>query len=458
MTAGTESDAAWVVGVEPQGDALALVRYPSRCGPTPARVLDYGHIAADMDCAWLSAINRATILYTRPGVVSWNSGPRLPLAARATQMLSRFPDAVIVAAALDDRRCWAQLRDHPPVILALPAPGIDPRLLASLIYYYSIPARNGWTPDDLGETETVVVDGCTIDVEVSRSDPAEDWPTDDALAPRPCTPRRGRDTARVRWSDAEERARDIFLSCRGWVQGPPDAGRMGGLWPLLVYATAVETGRTAEDVTVAQLRYRLGEALWAEDASLALVRCLTWLGKQLQNAGHNARPSTPVGQLWGLLGSQAAAIAELLEHVGDAESPHRDDPVVRAWRDLTIATLEFRSAEEGSDGTTYPASHSWVSQVEYQWPVMVSLIDAELLGRSGGWLCDTAVHIVGRADHDRGRALVESPLWAFDHAARAVVGPPLGYVIGHIVGASFVGSTVSEPVPVEHLRRCDDLG
>jgi hypothetical protein len=207
---GTAQNSAWLVGIrEPVDEVMSLARYPVG-HDMPS--LDYRHIAADIRHPSLRTLEGATVLYVPPGVISWNLGPRLPLAARAVRIFEHSPDAQIVAAALDERRCWAQLRGTGPVILTVATSGIDPLLLASLLYVHRVPARGGWGPYglDLGEVETVRVDDHIVTVRVSTPDPAEDWPLD-TLAPRAAAPRRGRDVARVAWVDAERRARELFL-------------------------------------------------------------------------------------------------------------------------------------------------------------------------------------------------------------------------------------------------------
>lgn len=436
---GTADTTTWVVGVQcPASDRgpFRMVRYAAR-PDVPA--LPYLHIAADEERASLRDLEGATILYVPAGVVSWNRGPRQPLPDRAPQIFRHRPDISIIAAALDDRRCWAQLRDTAPVVFRLP-PGstIDPLLLASILYFHSIPAWRQWTPQQLlGSDLDVIVDGKTVSVTAESPTPADERPPD-RLAPRAIIPRRHRDTPRPSWTDALDQT---ATHSRGLSANPVEIGPLP-LWPLAVYATGIETGQYARTVTLEQLRYRLGEALWPEDWPLAVSRCLRWLIAQLRHAGHST--VLPPPETWRLsspLDALKTAAEIALNHLDRVTSPRHDDPVLATWTELTRPLVDINPADEGSDGIVWPTTYRWSDNTRTDWTVMINRLDSLLIAHHGGFPTGTRVRIQAareRKASTRGTrtetgtsdlAVIRAPLWTFDHDRRVVTGPPQRYFL-----------------------------
>ncbi|UUV32331.1 hypothetical protein NQK81_02430 [Amycolatopsis roodepoortensis] len=413
------------------------MRHATRPG-LPA--LPYAHIAADERRAPLRDIEGATILYVPAGVMSWNLGPRLPLSERVPLVFRHRPDICIIAAALDDRRCWAQLRDTAPVVFTLaPDSTVDPLLMASILYFHKISSGRTWMPHQLlGTTLDVQVDGITVAVTIENPAPADEQPPD-LLAPRPTVSPRGRHTPRPSWSDAVDQA---ATHTRDHPLAKPVTVGTFALWPLAVYATGIETGQYASTVTLEQLRYRLGEAWYAEDWPLAVSRCLRWLVAQLRHAGHSAvLPSPATRPLGGPLDALRIAADIALNHLHRLTSPRHDDPVVAAWTELTRSIVDISPADEGSDGLVWPTTYRWSDHAHTAWTVMVDRVDSLLIAHHGGLLPGTRVRI--QAPHEpamsgsgattemgtSGCAVIRAPLWTFDHDRRVVAGPPQRYFL-----------------------------
>jgi hypothetical protein len=236
------------------------------------------------------------------------------------------------------------------------------------------------------------------------------------------------------------------------------------LCPLMVYATAAETGHSVENVTLAHLRYRLGEAEWYENRGLAHGRCIEWLYSQLQHAGHHTPNLRKPRQLAGPADARLANALAHLDQLADMENPQRDDPVVQAWRDVTTMTVQFGGGDEGSDGGIWPVTSNWTSKAGQQWDRLVSQVDAELVTQRGGWVPGAPVRVVGVPEHSKTQhpvtgenehreyATVVEATWAFDHLTRTIeAGPPPAYFIAYRKPGWSVRQAESEPVPAADL-------
>lgn len=416
MTVDSDTDrqSAWLVGIDESADGVVSFVRPARfpCDGSSFS-LAYSHWAVG-DQALLSEMEAATVLFVAPGVVAWNGLSEMPLSQRAELEFRRHPHLLIVAAVLTPGQCWAQLRHHDPVLLTQQQAdsGMDPRLLASLLYLRSTTRYPAARALRLHDVETVRHDDQIIQVRISTPDP-EPTPAHvpDTRAPQPATPVRQRHSASLSWQAACAHARDLL---------PEAAGHLA-LWPLLAYATSLETGQPA--LTLAQVRYRLGESQY---------RCRTWLYSQLHHAGHHVESSPEPPRPASACEAGHLSALTHLALLGDKDNPQRDDPVVRAWRRLTTPMADIHSAEDGSDGLTWPATYSWREVLDHEWPHMVTLVDHQLTVDRGAFPSGTPIRTREPNRHGRTHAIIEEPQWVFDHDRRSITpGHPDSYRVAY---------------------------
>lgn len=420
--------------------------------PPPSLPLRY--YAADPEGTSLLRLRElASVLYLPPGVTRWKLSPRLGLAERAALALAEFPVARVVAAQLDERRCWAQLRGTDPVLFTLQdsatdAPPADgalpakrsatdvPRVVAALLIRYRV--SGGLGKPDLGhrlsmETSIPVrVNGRLHQVLVSAPDPGIAAPPD-TLAPRPCDGAQRTRLVRPSWQRAETAASALVPTLIG------EGERVGRkrvdrtvitLCSVLTYAVATETGQPPAAVGLRQLRYRLGETSWQEDGPLARKRCQDWLYWALWSAGHQigSPPTTPPNDLLYDFDYRRQVLLDRLAVLDAGPDRRRDDPVVRTWADLTRASAGYPEEHVYSDGTSDWSAPSWRVPFDEAWQAAVALVDAVLVRRRGGWPTESPILVDERADDpdSAGRAdrltpaVVLAPYWVFDHDQRTV--------------------------------------
>lgn len=456
---------AWFVYTAAEPGTVRFSRYVLADGVPPGLPHDR-HIVVDYDRSSHQSLGNATVLFVRPGVLRYQGSPRHALVERARMLFADFPDAQVIAAVLDDRRCWTQLRGTAPMVLTLDEPGLDPRLLASLVYARRI-VQKGWGLPDLNglrDHEMLLFDEREASARLSLPEPEIDHRLDlDLHAPRLRGPDAVTGTKPITWTQARTRARQLHAA---WTPTPENSD-VPELWALMVYATAVETDLHVDDVDLPRLRYRLGEATWAEDEPLASARCLRWLAAELRSAGHNVEvsdePASP-------LTARDAALIAAADHHRQAqyrEDPRRDDPVVTAWNHITNWTAEIESAGGGSDGLTWPARQYATRPYGRQWWRMLRRVDNALLADQGGHGVGAtirttdavAAHRCALTPVDiRCDVTIVQPRWTFDHATRSIAhGPPPAYIIDY-VHQGRVGSRCAESAPIsaDHLAARGD--
>lgn len=364
----------------------------------------------------------AAVLYLPPGVTRFRLSPRLGLAERAERALATFPAAYVVAAQLDERRCWAQLRGTDPVLFTLqdsvgddPSPdsaltGNDPavnvaRVMPALLARYRIsgglgrPCLGHHLPMD--EPMPVRVNGRLHQVRVSTADPViAERP--DTLAPRPSNRTRPARLAPSSWQPAETAVHTLLPTLmrdddRGG--GPRADRRVISLCTLLTYAVSAETGQPPPAVGLRQLRYRLGETSWQEGAPLARARCRDWLYWALWSAGHQIGPppTTPPEESLYDPDHRHTALLDQLAVLKAGPDPHRDDPVIAVWTELTRASAVDPEEHVYSDGTSDWSAPSWRVPFDQAWLTVVTRVDAVLTRRHRGWPTGTPVLVDDRA-------------------------------------------------------------
>lgn len=458
--------AVWSVGIE-DGPTPALWRCPA--GTSDVRPdLPYRHTVADTEQASQTWQENATVLYLPPGLAQLRDSPRLSLSERAALLFDLCPSAMVIAAALDEVRCWAQLRTVDPIQFTVdraPA-GFDPRVLASLLYRRRVPGRTPLAPTGhtLPEQTPIQlsVDGHPVQVRVERPDPAIDKRVDTA-APHPAPRVRSRTGTPPTWGDAERAARKLDTALApGPDITPARATDQRDLLGLLAYAIASETGIPVTEVTIGQVRYRLGEADWFEDLPLARQRCLEWLYRQLWVAGHQvgALPALPSeDDLWNPNWHVAKYLARLAELDADDETLarrtelelRRDDPVTQTWIRLT----RYQDHHEDYGGAEDSGSihRWWDNPFTGTWTRVTRRADATLLARHGGWTAGTPVSI--DPEHT---GLIRAPHWTYDHTLRATTALTGYFVSYDIIDRDTDGIALPRhptPIPLSRLHRPD---
>jgi hypothetical protein len=217
----------WAIGFEyPDTNAVPDIRCLPIGDDRQPPDLPLRHYATDpAGTSHLVLRELASVLYLSPGLARWQRSPRLGLAERADRALAAFPAALVVAAQLDDRRCWAQLRGTDPVLLTLQDPITDdpdansalrhgdtavsiPLVVASLLWRYRIsggigrPCLGHRLPMD--EPIPARVNGRLHEVRVTVPDPAIAERVD-TLAPRPAHQAHDGQVTRPQWSTRRDR-------------------------------------------------------------------------------------------------------------------------------------------------------------------------------------------------------------------------------------------------------------
>jgi hypothetical protein len=117
-----------VVGADLQADGVRLQRFPDLGRGAPHDDLHHRHIVADLRRATVGQLAGAAILTTG------YDGPRGRWVRNADAQLSQWPQATIVAAAVNADTCLVRTRDIVASLNADEGAGVDPLLLASLAY------------------------------------------------------------------------------------------------------------------------------------------------------------------------------------------------------------------------------------------------------------------------------------------------------------------------------------
>jgi hypothetical protein len=483
----SDKEQLWAIGFAHLDlDAVQDIRCMPIDDDHPPPSLPIRYYAVDPEGTSLLGLRElAAVLYLPPGVERFRRSPRLGLAKRAEQALATFPAAYVVASQLDERRCWAQLRGTDPVLFTLhdsvtgdPSPDSAPtgdgpatsvvRVMPALLARYRIsgglgrPYLGHHLPMD--EPIPVRVNGRLHEFRVSVADPAiAEQP--DTLAPRPGNQARPARLAPSSWQHAETAVHGLMPMLMG------DDVRGGGqradrsvsnLCSLLTYAVSAETGQPPATIELSQLRYRLGETRWQEDAPLARARCRDWLYWGLWSAGHQIGPppTTPPDELLYDPDHRRTALLERLAALDAGPDPRRDDPIVAAWTELTRAFAVYPEEHVYSDGTSDWSAPSWRVPFDQAWLTIVTRVDAVLMRRHGGWLAGTPVLVddCGEDSDGAGRvdaltpADIQAPYWVFDHDRRAVTALA-GYFIRTWRTMSLPTSdSRSEPVRASRIR------
>ena len=487
----SDKDELWAIGFAHLDlDAVQDIRWAPIDDDHPPPSLPIRYYAADPEGTSLLRLRElAAVIYLPPGVARFRLSPRLGLAERAERALASFPVAFVVAAQLDERRCWAQLRGTDPVLFTLhdsvaddPSPdsalaGNDPamsvaRVMPALLARYRISGGLGrpyvghHLPMD--EPIPVLVNGRLHEVRVSVADPViAERP--DTLAPRPYSQAQPARLTPSSWQHAETAVHALMPTLmrdddRGGGQRVDRS--VSSLCTLLTYAVSAETGEPPATVGLRQLRYRLGETCWQEDAPLARARCRDWLYWALWSVGHQIGPppTTPPDELLYDPDHRRHALLDRLAALEAGPDPRRDDPIVAAWTELTRASAIYPEEHDYSDGTSDWSAPSWRVSFDQAWLTVVTRVDAVLMRGHGGWPSGTPVLVddsgeggdgadgAGRPD-DLTPADIQAPYWVFDHDRRAVTALA-GYFIRNwrTTPLLLTSDTRSEPVLASRIR------
>jgi len=137
-----------VAGAVEHADLVALRRFPAAAHGPPHPAMDYRHLVVEIARAAVRQLAAATIL-----VVSWDGV--VSFTRRADELLTTWPDSLLVAACVDPATCVVRGRQHTITVRAVDA-GFDPLLLASLVFVRLRQGRLHSGPDRLRLTTGLI--------------------------------------------------------------------------------------------------------------------------------------------------------------------------------------------------------------------------------------------------------------------------------------------------------------